>query len=77
MDIMNYKVNIIFEKDIHGYYVYAPELPGCHSQGDTFEEASANIREALNLYLETVPSEELKELLSKEILTTSIEVNLA
>lgn len=77
MKVMNYKVNIVFEKDEHGYYVYAPELPGCHSQGDTFEEASANMKEALELYLETIPADEIKELLSKEILTTSMEVKVA
>ena len=75
--MMNNKINIVFEKDDYGYYVYAPELPGCHSQGDTFEEASLNIREAVMLYLETIPNEELKELLSKEIFTTSMEVQIA
>lgn len=35
-----------------GYSVSAPDLPGCHSQGDTFEEARANIAEAIGLYLE-------------------------
>ncbi len=71
---MSYKVNIVFEKDQNGFYVFAPELPGCHSQGDTFEEASANIREAVELYLSTLSQAEKKELLNKEILTTSIEV---
>jgi predicted RNase H-like HicB family nuclease len=74
---MNNKINIVFEKDNHGYYVYAPELPGCHSQGDTFEEASANIKEAVELYIETLAKEEIEELLSKEILTTSMEIKVA
>jgi predicted RNase H-like HicB family nuclease len=72
---MSYKVNVVFEKDENGYYVFAPELPGCHSQGETFEEASANIREAVELYLSTLSPTEKKELLSKEILTTSIDVS--
>lgn len=46
------------EKDEYGYYAYCPELPGCQSQGDTFEEITANIREATELYLETLISEE-------------------
>lgn len=37
-----------------GYTVHAPALPGCVSQGDTKEEALANIREAIELYLEPV-----------------------
>ncbi len=73
---MAYKINIVFEKDEHGYYVYAPSLPGCHSQGDSFEEAMDNIKEAIELYLETVPWDEVDEMLSKEILTT-MEVKVA
>ena len=37
-----------------GYTVYVPSLPGCISEGDTREEALENIREAIDLYLETV-----------------------
>lgn len=35
---MTYKVGVIIEKDENGYYVYCPDLEGCQSQGDTFEE---------------------------------------
>lgn len=77
MKVMNYKINIVFEKDEHGYFVYAPSLSGCHSQGDTFEEAMANIKEAIELYLESVPREEIEELLSNEILTTTMEIKVA
>ena len=35
-----------------GYTAYVPKLPGCVSEGETYEEALANIREALTLYLE-------------------------
>ncbi|RXE56275.1 hypothetical protein ABH15_09095 [Methanoculleus taiwanensis] len=37
-----------------GYTIYVPSLPGCISEGDTKEEALENIREAIDLYLETV-----------------------
>jgi len=37
-----------------GYSVSVPALPGCHSQGDTRDEALANIREAIELYVETL-----------------------
>ncbi len=37
-----------------GYTAYVPSLPGCISEGDTAEEAMANVREAIELYLEPV-----------------------
>lgn len=73
---MAYKVGIVIEKDDFGYYAYCPELEGCQTQGDSFEEVMDNIREAIELYLETLPEEEIKASLSKEILTTSLEVRL-
>ena len=49
------KIKAIFEpSDEGGYTVYVPSLPGCISEGDTVEEALANIREAIELYLEPV-----------------------
>ena len=35
-----------------GYHVYAPDLPGLHTQGDTLEDATENAKEALELYVE-------------------------
>lgn len=35
-----------------GYSVWVPDLPGCASQGETFEEALEMIKEAIELYLE-------------------------
>ncbi|MBU4313269.1 MAG: type II toxin-antitoxin system HicB family antitoxin [Actinobacteria bacterium] len=74
---MAYKVNIIIEKDEYGFYAFCPELEGCQSQGDSLEEVMHNIKEAIELYLETLDSDEIKMLLSKEILTTSVEVTVA
>jgi len=74
---MSYKVSIVIEKDESGYYAYSPELEGCQSQGDSFEEVIANIKEAVELYLETLTDEEKKACLSREILTSSLEVQIA
>ena len=47
------KLKVVLEpSDEGGYTVYVPSLPGCISQGGTKEEALANIREAIELYLE-------------------------
>ena len=74
---MSYKVGVVIQKDEHGYYAFSPELEGCQTQGDTFEEAMANIKEAVELYLETLSEDERKEVLSKEIMTTTLEVEVA
>ena len=76
-NIMSYKVSIVIEKDEYGYYAYCPELEGCQTQGDSFEEVMVNIKEAIELYLETLPENERKASLSKEILTTTLEVKVA
>ncbi|MBA7533586.1 hypothetical protein ES705_25827 [subsurface metagenome] len=73
---MPYKVNVIIEKDEYGYYAYCPELEGCQTQGDSLEEVLSNIKEAIRLYLETLSKDEIKAFLSKEILTTSLEVKV-
>ncbi|HQH73905.1 MAG TPA: type II toxin-antitoxin system HicB family antitoxin [bacterium] len=48
------KVSVVIEKDEAGFFAFCPELEGCHTQGDTFEEVMSNIKEAVELYLETL-----------------------
>jgi predicted RNase H-like HicB family nuclease len=74
---MSHKVGVVIEKDGHGYYAYCPELEGCQTQGDSLEEVLSNIKEAIELYLETLSVEDRNASLSKEILTTTLEVNIA
>ncbi|MFH1896130.1 MAG: type II toxin-antitoxin system HicB family antitoxin [bacterium] len=48
----NLKYQVLFyPEEEGGYSVTVPTLPGCVSQGDTFEEAVTNIKEAIELYL--------------------------
>jgi antitoxin HicB len=47
--------SVIYEEDPDGgYVVSAPSLPGCHTQGETIGEAEKNIKEAIELYLESL-----------------------
>ncbi len=47
------EVEFVFEPQQEGgYHVYAPELPGLHTEGDSLEEATESAREALELYVE-------------------------
>jgi antitoxin HicB len=37
-----------------GFVAFVPSLPGCHTQGETLEEAERNVKEAIALYLESL-----------------------
>ncbi|MFI5264814.1 MAG: type II toxin-antitoxin system HicB family antitoxin [Candidatus Kapaibacterium sp.] len=52
MKYFNY--TIVIEPDEDAFHAYVPALRGCHSIGDTPEEAKANIKEAIELYLESL-----------------------
>ncbi len=47
-----FQLPVVVEKDRDGYFVYCPRLQGCYSQGDTYEEAIVNIKDAIRLHLE-------------------------
>jgi predicted RNase H-like HicB family nuclease len=49
-----YQFTVVIEPDEHGFHAYVPALPGCHSFGDTVEEAQANIHEAMELHVEAM-----------------------
>lgn len=69
------KASVVIEKDEHGFYAWCPELRGCQSQGTTLEETVANIKESIEVYLETLRADQRDVLLSRDILTTAVEVN--
>ncbi|NOH04632.1 MAG: type II toxin-antitoxin system HicB family antitoxin [Chloroflexi bacterium] len=51
-------IQVIIERGEDGFFVaHVPSLPSCWSQGRTREEALENIREAIDLYLESEPAE--------------------
>jgi predicted RNase H-like HicB family nuclease len=55
-----HEVELVFApQEEGGFHVYAPDLPGLHTQGDTLEEAIANASEALELYVEGLREEGL------------------
>lgn len=71
---MRRKVSVVIEQDEHGCYAWCPEPKGCQSLGRTVEETHVNIREAIELFLETPTDDERSTALSKKILTTAVEV---
>lgn len=49
------KYDVVFEEQPDGgFTVTVPTLPGCISEGDTFEEAKTNIAEAITAYIESL-----------------------
>lgn len=57
MDQSN-EIELVFApQEEGGYHVYAPDLPGLHTEGDTLDEAAANAQEALELYVEGLREE--------------------
>ncbi len=47
----NITLPIIVEADSDGFFVSCPTLQGCYSQGDTYEEAVENIKDAIKLHI--------------------------
>jgi len=48
------RVILIPDLETNGYTVEVPSLPGCVSEGETVEEALANIKEAIDLHIESM-----------------------
>ncbi len=69
-----YRVSVVIEKDEDGYFAYCPELQGCYTQGETYEEVLENIRDVVKLHIEDrikdgeeVPRPEMISLTSVEV----------
>ncbi len=61
------KYPVVAHKSEYGYAVHCPLLPGCHSQGDTLEEALENIKDAIITYLSMISEEEKGSLYEVEV----------
>lgn len=51
------KYTVVVNKTEYGYDVHCPALSGCHSQGDTLEDAIDNIKDAIRTYLHMIEEE--------------------
>ncbi|KUG14044.1 hypothetical protein ASZ90_016319 [hydrocarbon metagenome] len=68
---MNLKVVIENDPEDGGYIVSCPALPGCHSEGDTIEEALQNIRDAIQGCLDVL-NERAQQNQGKRIVEISV-----
>ena len=65
-------LHAVIEKDEFGYFAQVPELKGCVTRGDSYEEVLLKIREAAKLYLESLKTEELQTLQKCKVVMSHI-----
>lgn len=70
---MSKQMTAIIEREMDGFVALCPELD-IASQGDTVEEARTNLREAIELFYESAPPEEVARRLKSEVFVTQVEV---
>ncbi len=68
-----FQFTAVIEKENEGYVSLCPELD-IASQGETVEEATANLKEAVELFFEHASSKEIKQRLHEEVFVTRLEV---
>ena len=71
-----YDFPIIIEQDDVGYFATCPELQGCYSQGDTYEEVFSNIKDAINLHLQDRLAEKEEIPMTKSVSLSTVHVTL-
>lgn len=72
---MTRTLTVTIWREDDGYVSLCPELD-IASQGDTVEEARANLQEAVDLFFEAADASEVAERLKTEVYVTSMEVNV-
>lgn len=70
------QLTAIIERESDGYVALCPEVDVA-SQGDTVDEARANIKEALELFFEMASPDEIESRLHNEVYVTHVEVEVA
>ncbi|HAT15217.1 MAG TPA: type II toxin-antitoxin system HicB family antitoxin [Microcoleaceae bacterium UBA11344] len=67
---------VVIEKDSDGYFAYCPNLPGCYTQGDSYEEVLYNIQDAIRLHIEDRLANNEPIRRSEMVSLTSLEVTV-
>ena len=64
---MTAKLSMICSKQSNGsYFAICPEVKGCFTQGDTYEEAVSNLKELTELTVKELPEDDIKDFLLSE-----------
>ena len=70
----SFKFPIIVEKDSDGYFAFCPDIQGCYTQGDTYEEVIENIKDVIKLLLEDMNETGKKPPETEIVSFTTVEV---
>ncbi len=72
MKYLNFSV--VIEEDKNGFFAFCPELQGCYTQGETYEEVISNIKDAIKLHVQDIEAD--NEILErpKSISLSTVEV---
>jgi len=72
--MQRYRISVVIEKDADGYFAFCPELQGCYTQGDSYEEVLENSRDAIRIHIED-RREDMEDIPHTEAISlTSLEV---
>lgn len=52
--MQRYRIPVVIEKNADGYFAFCPELRGCYTEGDSYEEVLGNIRGAIRIHRKDV-----------------------
>jgi len=74
--VKSLQLTAVVEREDDGYFSLCPELD-IASQGDTVEAATANLKEAVELFLESAPGEELERRYHPQVFITRFEAAYA
>jgi len=69
-----YRISVVVEKDEDGYYAFCPDLQGCYTQGETFEDVIANVKDAVRLHIEDRLADGERIAMPESVSLTSLEV---
>ena len=73
MKYLNFSV--VIEEDKNGFFAFCPELQGCYTQGENYEEAMENIKDAIKLHVKDRIADK-KEIFErpKSVILSTVEV---
>ena len=74
---MQIQLTAVFRKVASGYVAFVEELPGANTQGETLDEARANLREAVTLVLESNRALAEEELRGADVIREPLRISAA